>query len=67
MTGDNCSTCKHIYYSMADQGYGEYAPGKDVTIMCIKGVWELDTYEDTQEDFISHILSARECDMYEDG
>lgn len=62
MAGDNCVACKHISYF---EDVVKLVRDEDVAVKCGKGVWELDAYKDTNDDFTRYWIMARECDMYE--
>lgn len=60
-----CWSCKHILYSMADEGYSEYTPGSSFDLDCMKDHWKFDPYVDSLEKFKNCLLTAETCKDFE--
>ncbi len=48
-------------YTQADFGWGEYTPGTNFQISCLKNKWQFDTFNDSQEKFGEVLSSAETC------
>lgn len=62
----NCLFCEHFCFVTGTRDYSDVTPGEDVELYCGAGVWRLDAYDDGESVLISHMLTARSCDKYEE-
>lgn len=60
-----CLFCKHFRFEPAGQSYSEWTPGYDARVFCAKGYWELDIFNDHEEEFRAHQLKANTCPDFE--
>lgn len=56
-----CWWCVDFMYTQADFGWGEYTPGTNFQISCLKNKWQFDTFNDSQEKFGEVLSSAETC------
>lgn len=56
-----CWWCKYFSYSNQTPGYSELTPGYEFEMSCLKGVWELDTYNTSEQEFRKMISFAKSC------
>ena len=63
--GKCCIQCSNFILSVGQPGYGEYTPGSDFDMICIKGIWEYTRYF-TQEHYCNCIMAAERCPKFEE-
>jgi len=65
-----CIGCKHWNYEPGREGYhySEYThdSGESCVIECLKKHWELDTENDTREQFANYLEMAEKCPDFEE-
>lgn len=61
-----CILCKQIAMYSGGHGYSECTPGYDASIRCDKGKWEVDLYMDSTPEYRAKLLSAENCDLFEE-
>lgn len=66
----SCLMCEYCYFSQGEQGYSEYTPGSDASLMCLKQamrhaggsnlMWEVYTRQELHE----ALSTAETCKLY---
>lgn len=60
-----CFGCKHFNFSQSDPGYSEYTPGSDASLVCLKNVWDISLWRDTEKSLYDKIVKmAATCPHY---
>jgi len=63
-----CWECKKIVYQSGQPDYSDVTPGYPAELYCAANVWvvDLDSYSESEDSFREKILTARNCELFED-
>lgn len=60
-----CIFCKKFEFLNADGSYSDMTPGCEAEIRCGRGIWELDMFSDSEDEYRRKLLTAGSCNLYE--
>lgn len=60
-----CYDCHWFTFNPGHPGYSEVTPGSDMNFGCYKGIWDGSELS-SEADFATKIVTATNCDEFED-
>ena len=61
-----CIFCKHWRFDSGEAWYSDLTPGTNWDSSCHKGKWECYGSNISEEDYRGHLLTAKNCELFED-